>query len=143
VLSAKLELPAYLAVIVRAPVPPGVYEQLPAATLALQLPPSGSVTVTVPVGVPPGEVTVKLTVTIAPASDGSGESPVIVVVVAAAGTGFTRWFSPSELPAKRVSPEYVAVSLRLVPGAANVISHLPCATEAEQDSLPPSAVTVT
>jgi hypothetical protein len=46
-----------------------------------------SVTVTVPAGVPAGELTVKLTVTASPGSDGSGVSAVMVVVVVAGGGG--------------------------------------------------------
>jgi hypothetical protein len=46
-----------------------------------------SLTVTVPVGVPPDEVTWKATVTLEPLTDGSGLSDVMVVVVPAGGGG--------------------------------------------------------
>jgi len=78
--------------------------QFPTATLALQLwvP---SLTVTVPVGVPPpGAVaaTVNVKLTACPTADGFGVCPVIAVVVAA---GFTVWPTPVEvLPAKVPSP---------------------------------------
>jgi hypothetical protein len=45
-----------------------------------------SLTVTVPVGVPPSEATRKLTGKAAPSAEGSGESEVIVVEVALART---------------------------------------------------------
>jgi len=78
--------------------------QLPTATLAPQLwvP---SLTVTVPVGVPPPgmfAVTVKVKLTAWPTVDGFGVCPVMVVVVAAA---FTVWAVPVEaLPAKLALP---------------------------------------
>src|SRR2546429_1493751 len=69
--------------------------QLPVATLALQLwvP---SLTVTLPVGVPPPGAfgtTVNVKLTAWPTAEGSGVCPVIVVVVPAA---FTVWGRPLE-----------------------------------------------
>src|SRR2546427_7289051 len=87
--------------------------QLPVATLALQLwvP---SLTVTLPVGVPPPgafATTVNAKLTACPTADGSGVWLVIVVVVPAA---FTVWDAPADvLPAKFRSPPYVAVSVLL------------------------------
>jgi len=82
VLPAKSASPAYDAVSVRDPAELGVSEQLPCATVPLQL--SGpSLTVTLPVGAPLDEVTLKETVIACPKVEGSGEWPVIVVVVAA------------------------------------------------------------
>jgi hypothetical protein len=46
-----------------------------------------TLTVTVPVGVPAGEVTWKLTVKVEPLTDGSGLSAVMAVDVAAGGGG--------------------------------------------------------
>ena len=58
--------------------------QFPAATVAVHdSVPSLAVTVTVPVGVPPLDVTENVTVTASPGADGSGASAVIVVVVGA------------------------------------------------------------
>ena len=82
VLLAKSASPAYAAVSVTDPAELGVNEQLPCATVPLQL--SGpSLTVTLPVGAPLDEVTLKETVITCPKVEGSGEWPVIVVVVAA------------------------------------------------------------
>jgi hypothetical protein len=78
--------------------------QLPAATLALQLC-VPSVTVTVPVGVPPPGAfgtTVNAKLTACPTADGSGVWLMIVVVVPAAATV---WGAPADvLPAKFASP---------------------------------------
>ena len=75
--------------------------QLPAATLAAQLC-VPSVTVTLPVGVPPEEFTENVTENPTPATEGSGVSLVIVVAVLAA---FTVWLTPGDvLPAKSPSP---------------------------------------
>jgi len=59
--------------------------QLPTATVAVQLT-NPSLTVTLPVGVPPFDVTVKLTVIGWVKIDGSGTTPVMVVVVVAWAT---------------------------------------------------------
>ena len=78
--------------------------QLPAATLAVQfwVP---SLTVTVPVGVPPPggfATTVNVKLTAWPTAEGFGVWAVIVVVVLAA---FTVWDAPADvLPAKFASP---------------------------------------
>jgi hypothetical protein len=56
-----------------------------------------SLTVTLPVGVPDGEVTTKLTVIDSPASEGLGPWSVIVVVVLAGGGALTVCGSVSEL----------------------------------------------
>jgi len=89
-----------------------VIEQLPVATLAEQVSPAPSLTVTVPVGVPrPGTtgVTVKLIVTGWPATDGLGVCAVIVVVVL---SWLTVCDSVEEvLPLKLESPAYAAVML--------------------------------
>jgi hypothetical protein len=71
-LGLNAALPAYLALMVRGPFSAGVYWQLPAATLAVQLPPIMSVTTTSPEGVPEEDVTVKVTVICSPGSDGFG-----------------------------------------------------------------------
>src|SRR6266446_6516978 len=90
--------------------------QLPVATLALQLC-VPSLTVTLPVGVP----------------------PVIVVVVPAA---VTVWDVPADvLPAKFASPPYVAVSV-LLPAVAGVRVQVPAATEPLQFSVPSLTVTL-
>ena len=57
-------------------------EQLPAATVPVQESPTPSLTVTLPVGVPPLPVTVKVTATACPTDDGLGVCPVMVVVLA-------------------------------------------------------------
>jgi hypothetical protein len=101
-LPAKLVLPAYVAVRVRAPAVLNVMLQLPDATVPVQLAALAlSVTETFPLGVPPAEVTVKVTVTGWLSADASGASPVIVVVVVA---WFTVWASVSLLLAKLASP---------------------------------------
>jgi hypothetical protein len=82
--------------------------QLPEGASPEQPPPFASVTVTVPDGVPPDELTVKLTVIACPGSDGSGVSPVIVVVVLAGGGGgwaVTVCPSSSELGENPGAPE--------------------------------------
>jgi len=57
----KLASPTYAAVRVRVPVELNVIEQVPAATVPLQLSPVEAVTVTLPVGVPaPGALTVTM-----------------------------------------------------------------------------------
>ena len=66
---------------VLAPVVTGASRQLPTATVEAQLT-SPSLTVTLPVGVPPEDVTEKLMVTACPRVDGSGVCKVITVVVA-------------------------------------------------------------
>ena len=81
----KLVSPAYVAVNVFVPALVNVIEQLPAATVPVQLC-VPSLTVTFPVGVPlPGAstVTLKVTGTAWPTTEGSGVSAVIVVVVLA------------------------------------------------------------
>ncbi len=87
-----------------------VIEHVAVATLAEQLSPRPSLTLTFPVGVPlPGATaaTVKLMVTACPTTDGSGLSLVMVVVVEA-------WFTVCDNvedvpPVKLVSASYVAV----------------------------------
>jgi len=85
VLPAKFALPAYVAVRVFAPAVVGASVQPPTATVPEQLT-VPSLTVTLPVGTPPLEVTVKLTAIPWPTTEGSGVSAVMVVVVAAAPT---------------------------------------------------------
>src|SRR6266446_6975477 len=115
--------------------------QLPVATLALQLwvP---SLTVTLPVGVPPPGAfgaTVNAKLTACPTAEGSGVWPVIVVVVPAA---VTVWDAPADvLPAKFASPPYVAVSV-LLPAVAGVRVQVPAATEPLQFSVPSLTVTL-
>jgi hypothetical protein len=83
-----------------------VMAQLRVATVAVQESPAGSLTVTLPVGVPlPGETgtTVNVTVTACPATDGLGDCEVMVVFVLAL---FTVCATPGEvLELKFVSPE--------------------------------------
>src|SRR6267143_2158456 len=88
----------------------GVNAQVPAATVPTQLAPVPSLTVTLPVGVPPLEVTVNVTAIPWPTTEGSGVWPVIVVVVPAAPTGCVT--AADVLPAKFPSPAYVAVTVR-------------------------------
>src|SRR6266436_5523493 len=115
--------------------------QLPVATLALQLwvP---SLTVTLPVGVPPPGAfgaTVNAKLTACPTADGSGVWLVIVVVVPAA---VTVWDAPADvLPAKFRSPPYVAVSV-LLPEEVGVSVQVPAATEPLQVAVPSLTVTL-
>jgi len=93
-----LALPAYVAVNVFAPAVANVSWHEPVATVAVQVVPAPSLTVTFPTGVPPPglvAVTEYATVTTAPTTEGSGRSLVIALVVAA---GFTWCVSVSELP---------------------------------------------
>src|SRR2546430_15085699 len=71
VLPAKFASPPYVAVSVLLPAVAGVRVQVPAATVPLQGA-APSLTVTLPVGVPPADVTVKATATPCPTSDGFG-----------------------------------------------------------------------
>jgi hypothetical protein len=101
-LPAKFASPAYVAVSVFVPAVVGVRAHVPAATVPTQLAPVPSLTVTLPVGVPPVDVTVYVTVIAWPTTDGLGVWPVSVVVVLAAPTV---WVTPTEvLPAKFPSP---------------------------------------
>src|SRR6476661_6954964 len=117
---------------------------VPAATVPVHVSPLTSLTemVTLPVGVPaPGRFTVteKFTVTALPTKDGSGRSLVIVAVVAAL---LAVCAVPAEaLPAKFVSPTYVAVSV-FEPGVVSVIEHVPEAT-VPVHVLPLASLTVT
>jgi hypothetical protein len=70
---------------VLAPAAVGVNVQVPAPTVPEHCA-APSLTVTVPVGVPPADVTVKVTAIPSPTTEGLGVWPVIVVVVAAAPT---------------------------------------------------------
>src|SRR5437764_10543476 len=81
-----------------APAEVGVRVQVPAVTVPTQFT-VPSLTVTFPVGVPPGDVTVNPTDTPCPTSDGSGVWSVIAVVVPAA--------------LKSIGPEVTAVSVPL------------------------------
>ena len=85
----------------RAPTVGNARLQVPTATDALhEVTPS--VTLTVPVGVPPALTTVKLTGTGSPVTEGSGRSEAMVVVV---GAWLTWCGVPAEaLPAKLASP---------------------------------------
>src|SRR5690348_1254916 len=95
--------------------------------------------VTVPVGVPPAEVTVNPTVTGWPATVGSGVAEEIVVVVP---VRLTVWGTPGDvLPVKFPSPPYVATSV-LGPGVADVSAQLPAATVFAQKAAPSETVTV-
>src|SRR2546428_191726 len=101
--------------------------QLPVATLALQLwvP---SLTVTLPVGVPPPgafATTVNAKLTAWPTAEGLGACAVIVVVV----------------PAKSAGPPYVAVRF-LAPGVRDASQQLPPATVPTQLSVPSLTVTL-
>src|SRR2546425_438594 len=99
--AAKWASPPSLAVRVLAPAVVGVRFHVPAATLAPQLP-VPSLTVTVPVGVPPVEVTLTPTDTACPTTEGFGECVVIAVAVA---PRLTVWASPPDtLPAKFALP---------------------------------------
>src|SRR3989475_3324117 len=115
--------------------------QLPVATLALELwvP---SLTVTLPVGVPPPgafATTVNAKLTAWPTADGLGACAVIVVVVPAA---VTVWAVPAdELPANVPSPAYVAVSV-FAPAVVGVRLQLPAATVATQFTVPSLTVTL-
>jgi hypothetical protein len=98
VLPMKLVSPAYTAESVSVPAAGKVIEQVPAATVPVQVSPTPSLTVTLPVGVPlPGEfaVTVKLILTAWPTSDGLGVCAVIVVDVL---SWFTVCDPPPEVP---------------------------------------------
>src|SRR5439155_7266690 len=101
----NLLIPAVLAVSVFAPAVAKLAEQLPAATVPVQLSPTPSLTVTLPVAVPlPGATaaTAKLTVTACPKADGLGVCPLMVVVVLAL---FTVCVTPIEVLAlKMLSP---------------------------------------
>jgi len=78
-------------------------EQLPAATVPVQESPTPSLTVTLPVGVPPLPVTVKVTAAACPTTDGLGVCPVMVVVLAV--PLFTVCVTPAEmLELKLLSP---------------------------------------
>jgi hypothetical protein len=98
-----------------------VIEQVPAATLAEQVLPAPSLTVTIPVGVPaPGGIatTVKSIVTAWPTTDGSGLSPIMLVVVLAL---FTVCDSAEDvLVVKLLSLSYAAVMLCGLPGIDRV-----------------------
>ena len=88
VLPMKLLSPAYVAVSVFEPALVDVSEQVPEATVPVQLL-VPSLIVTLPVGVPvPGAftLTLKLMVYAWPVTDGSGESLVMAVVVSAFAT---------------------------------------------------------
>src|SRR2546425_1109587 len=115
--------------------------QVPAATLALQLC-VPSLTVTLPVGVPPPGAfgtTVNVKLTAWPTADGLGVCAVIVVVVPAAGTV---WASPvATLPAKFAAPPYVAVRL-LAPGVREASEQLPPNTVPTQLTVPSLTVTL-
>src|SRR5215510_3858805 len=102
VLPLKLESPAYVAVRLLAPAEVKVSAHWPAATVPVQET-APSLTVTLPVGVPPPDgVTPYCTVTACPTTEGSGLSEVIAVVVASL---LTVWGSPAEvLPLKLESP---------------------------------------
>jgi hypothetical protein len=95
VLPLKFGSPPYVAVNVREPAPVNLITHWPADTKAVHdsVPPL-AVTVTLPVGVPPPDVTVYATVTSAFRSDGSGLSERIVVVVFAL---FTVCVTPGEV----------------------------------------------
>src|SRR5947208_799889 len=115
--------------------------QLPAATLALQLwvP---SVTVTLPVGVPPPgafATTVNVKLTAWPTAEGFGVWAVIVVVVPAA---VTVWATPADvLPANVPSPAYVAVSV-FAPAVVGVSVQVPAATVPLHCTVPSLTVTL-
>src|SRR5438445_3434426 len=110
VLPVKFVSPAYTAESVLLPATGNVIGQVPAATVAVQVSPSPSLTVTLPVAAPlPGEtgVTEKFTVTDCPTTDGFGACEVMAVVVAA---WFTVWDTlPEVLPVTLVSALYAAV----------------------------------
>ena len=127
-LPMKFASPVYVAVRFLTPVVVKVIEQLPVATLAVQLCVQ-SVTVTLPVSVValPGAVTVTLIIIVTgwPAADGLGRWDVIVIAVLALLTlcddaGLT-------LLLKFASPAYVAVRF-LAPAVAKAIEQLPVPT---------------
>ena len=83
-LALEIASPEYVALKVLSPTTVGVREHLPTATVAEQLAPAPSLTVTVPLGTPPAAVvTVKVTVMGCPTMDGSGASEAMTVVVLA------------------------------------------------------------
>jgi hypothetical protein len=137
-LPPKLALPAYVATRVFVPALVGVSEQPPAVTVPMQFT-EPSLTVTLPVGVPPLEVTLNVTFTAWPTAEGSGVSPVIVVIVLAS---LTVCATPADvLPAKFVFPAYVAVSV-LAPAVVGVRLHPPAATVPTQFTVPSLTVTL-
>ena len=138
VLPTKFASPPYVATKVSDPTVRGIIPQLPCATVAVQLT-VPSDTVTLPVGVPPLDVTVKLIVIDWPTTDGSGTTPVMVAVVEA---WFTVCATPDDvLPLKLASPPYVAVSV-LAPAVVEVSAQLPAATVPTQLSVPSLTVTL-
>jgi hypothetical protein len=140
-LPLKFESPAYVAVRFFAPAVVDASEHEPADAAAVQTS-VPSETVTLPVGVPaPGlfTVTLKFTVYDWPTTVGSGESPVIVVVVSAAFTS-CGVVGVLALPAKFVSPAYVAVRF-FAPALVNVTLHWPALAAAVHELVPSETVT--
>src|SRR2546426_7667880 len=97
-----------------------------------------SLTVTLPLGVPPVDVTVNATATPSPTAEGLGVCPVSVVVVLAA---VTVCGTPAEVLAPKFAlPAYAAVSV-FAPAVVGVRLHVPAATVPVQVSRPSLTVT--
>jgi hypothetical protein len=104
-LAEKLASPEYVAVSVLEPTVADVNEQLVAGRVATQLAPAPSLTVTVPVSIPPPGAfgaMLKLTFTGCPTTTGFGETEGIVVVVLALLTSCVT--APEALPKKLPPP---------------------------------------